>query len=160
MGSEYAEPPWSDFGQASVALPWLGAALAPVQGFLALALGTMLVVTSVNALTANWSRRRIAGAVGVFLIGVFLAPGPEPNDVMSWWIMGAVAGVLMLATYVWILRAYPALVVLAAAALTVPGVVASGLERAYSGALIGSWLATAGILVLAWQWFERLSAEE
>ena len=160
MGSEYAEPPWSEYGQASAALPWLGAAIAPVQGFLALALGTMLVVTSVNALTANWSRRRIAGAVGVFLIGVFLAPGPEPNDVMSWWIMGAVAGVLMLATYVWILRAYPALVVLSAAALTVPGVVASGLERAYSGALIGSWLATAGIFVLAWQWFERLSAEE
>ena len=153
-------PPWSDLGAASAALPWLGAALAPVQRFVAVTLAALLIVTSANALTAYGSRHRIPGAVGVFLIGMLLVPGPAPNDVMSWWIMGAVAGVLVLATYVWVLRAYPALVVLAAAALTVPGVVASGLERAYSGALIGSWLATAGILVLAWRWFERLSAEE
>ena len=160
MGSGFAGPPWSDFGQASAALPWLGAALAPVQGFLALTLGAMLVVTFVNALTAYWSRRRIAGAICVLHIGVFLAPGPEPNDIMSWWLIGTVGGILLLGAYVWILRAYPALVVPAAAALTIPGVVASGLERAYNGALIGSLLATAGILVLAWQWFERLTAEE
>ena len=153
-------PPWSNFAEASLALPWLGVALAPVQEFLVLALAAMLIVTSANALTAYGTRRRVAGAVGIFLIGALLAPGPVPNDVMSWWLVGTVGGLLLLGAYVWILRAYPALVVLAAAALTVPAVVASGLERAYNGALIGSLLATAGILVLAWRWFDRLTVEE
>ena len=145
---------------ASLALPWLGVALASVQEFLVLTLAAMLIVTSANALTANGSRRLIAGAVGVFLVGFFLAPGPVPDNVMSWWLIGAVGGLLLLGAYVWILRAYPALVVLAAAALSVPGVVASGLARARNGALIGSLLATAGILVLAWRWFDRLTVEE
>ena len=153
-------PPWSNFAAASLALPWLGVALAPVQEFLVLTLAAMLIVTSANALTANGSRRLVAGAVGVFLVGFFLAPGPVPDDVMSWWLIGAVGGLLLLGAYVWILRAYPALAVLAAAALSVPGVVASGLAGAYNGALIGSLLATAGILVLAWRWFDRLTVEE
>ena len=153
-------PPWSSFAEASLALPWLGVALAPVQRFIALTLAALLIVTSANALTTFGTRRRVFGAVGVFLIGALLAPGPVPNDVMSWWLIGAVGGLLLLGAYVWVLRAYPALVVLATAALTIPGVVASGLERAYDGALIGSLLAVAGVLVLAWQWFERLTAEE
>ena len=158
--SQDSLPPWSDFGQASAALPWLGAALAPMQQFVLVTLAGLLIVTSANALTAFGSRHRTAGALGVFLVGFLLAPGPTPNDVMSWGLMGAVSGVFMVAAYLWFLRAYPALVVVAAAALTIPPVVVGGLERAYSGALIGSLLAIAGIVCLAWRWFGLLTADE
>ncbi|MCE2494922.1 MAG: hypothetical protein J4F40_20460, partial [Alphaproteobacteria bacterium] len=75
-------------------------------------------------------------------------------------LVGAVTGVLLLASYIWFLRAYPALAVVAAAALSIPPVLTSGLERAYGGAMIGSLLATAGILYLAWRWYDRLTVRE
>ena len=146
-------PPWSNFSFASAALPWLATALAPVQRFIVLTLAALLIVRSANALTAHGARRRIAAAAGLFLIGLLLAPGPVPGDVVSWWLMGAVAGVVLLASYFGFLRAYPLLVVPAAAALSLPPVVASGLQGAYGGALIGALLATAGIIAIAWRWF-------
>ena len=158
--SDNSAPPWSNFESASTAIPWIGAALAPLHRFIVVALAVLLIVTSVNSITANWTRLRIPGVTGVFLIGMLLAPGPTPNDVMSWWLVGAVTGVLLLASYIWFLRTYPALAVLAAAALSIPPVLTSGLERAYGGALIGSLLATAGIFYLAWRWFNELSVQE
>ena len=145
-------PPWSNFSFASAALPWLATTLAPVQRFVVLTLAALLIVRSANAFTANGARRHIPAAAGLLLIGLLLAPVPVPGDILSWWLTGAVAGVVLLASYLRFLRAYPLLVVPAAAALSLPPVVASGLQGAYEGALIGALLATAGILVIAWQW--------
>ena len=147
-------PPWSNFGFVSTVLPWLATALAPVQRFVVLTLAALLIVRSASRFTAHGMRRRIPGAAGLFLIGVLLAPGPLPDDIMSWWLRGAVAGVVLLASYFRFLRACPSLVVPAAAALSVPPVVASGLQGAYDGALIGALLATVGILAIAWRWFD------
>ena len=155
-----SQPPWSDFSAASAALPWLADTIAPVQRFVVVTLVALLIVNSANAFTAYWSRRRVLVAAGVFLIGLFLAPGAAPNDLMSWWFTGMIAGLCLLVSYVWVLRAHPALVVPAAAALTIPPAVASGLEGAYSGALIGALLATVGIVYLAWRWFDRLTVRE
>ena len=154
------QPPWSDFSAASAALPWLAASVAPVQRFVVVALVALLIVNSANVFTAYWSRRRVPVAAGVFLIGLLLAPGADPNDLMSWWFTGMIAGLFLLASYIWVLRTHPALVVPAAAALTIPPAVASGLERAYSGALIGALLATAGIVYIAWRWFDLLTVRE
>ena len=147
-------PPWSDFSFASAGLAWLATAIAPVERFIVFTLAALLIVRSANSFTAHGARRRIPAAAGLFLIGLLLAPGPVPGDVMSWWLKGAIAGVVLLASYFTILRAYPLLVVPAAAALSLPPVVASGLQGAYYGALIGSLLATAGILAIAWRWFD------
>ncbi len=147
-------PPWSNFSFASTALPWLATAFAPVQRFVVLTLAALLIVRSANAFTANGTRRRIPAAAGLFLIGLLLAPGPAPDDVMSWWLKGAVAGAVLLASYFTILRAYPLLVVPAAAALSLPPVAATGLQGAYTGVLLGALLATAGILAVAWRWFD------
>ena len=119
-----------------------------------LTLAALLIVRAANAFTASGARRHIPAAAGLFLIGLLLAPVPVPGDIMSWWLTGAVAGVVLLAGYFRYLRAYPLLVVPAAAALSLPPVVASGLQGAYDGALIGALLATAGILLIAWRWID------
>ncbi len=147
-------PAWPNFTVASTFLPWLATALAPIQRFIVLTLAALLIVRSANAFTAHGARRRIPAAAGLFLVGLLLAPGPVPVDVMSWWLVGAVAGIVLLASYFRFLRAYPLLVVPAAAALSAPPVVASGLQGAYDGALVGALLATAGILAIAWRWFD------
>ena len=150
-------PPWSSFGPASAAVPWLAAAVGPVQGYLTLALVALLVVTSANTLTAQWTRRQAFAGVALVLVGALLAPGTSPDDLLSWAVLGLLCGALLLCGYVWILRDRPALVVLAAAAMTVPGILERGLEQAYGGALPGSLLGAAAVSYIAWRWFAHLT---
>ena len=151
-------PPWSAYGSASALAPWLGAALAPLAGYFALTLLTFLIVTAANTLTAHWTRRQAAVGVALVLVGALLAPGTSPDDLLSWVVVGLLSGALLLGAYLWILRGRPALVVLAAAAMTVPGILERGLGQAYGGALLGSLLGAAVVSYIAWRWFVHLTA--
>ena len=149
-------PPWSAYGPASSAAPWLAAAIEPVQGYLVLALVTLLVVTLANALTAHWTRRQGAVAAALVVVGAVLAPGTSPDDLLSWAVLGLLSGAILLGAYVRVLRDRPALVVLAAAAMTAPEILARGLDQAYGGALPGSLLGAAVVSCIAWRWFVHL----
>ena len=148
---------WSTYGPAAAAVPWLAAALAPVQGYLILTLMALLVVTSANTLTAHWTRRRAAVAVTLVFVGALLAPRTSPDDLLAWAAAGLLGGVLLLVAWLRILRHRPALVVLAAAAMTVPDILDSGWDRAYGGALPGSLLGAAVVSLIAWRWFAHLT---
>ena len=150
-------PAWSAYGPADSLAPWLAAALGPVPAYLMLTAVALLVITSVNALTDGWARRRVVGAIAVVLVGALLAPGPSRDALASWAVSGLVGGALLLGGYLWVLRSHPALVVLATAALMVPGVVERGFTRAYGGALVGSFVGVAAIAFMAWHWFRQLS---
>ena len=150
-------PPWSSYGPASALVPWLAAALGPVQGYFILALVTLLIVTAANTLTAHWTRRRAAAGVALVLVGALLAPGTSPDDVLSWSVLGLLSGALLLGAYLWVLRDRPAVAVLAAAAMTVPGILERGLDPAYGGALFGSLLGAAVVSYIAWRWFAHLT---
>ncbi len=153
-----ALPPWSSYGSASAVAPWLAAAVEPVQGYFTLALMALLVVTAANTLSAHWTRRQAVVAVALVLVGAVLAPGTSPDDVVAWAILGLVSGALLLGAYVWVLRDHPALVVLAAAAMTVPEILDRGMDQAYGGALVGSLLGAAVVSCIAWRWFAHLTA--
>ena len=150
-------PPWSAYGFASALAPWLAAALAPLAGYFAVALLTLLIVSSTNTLTSHWTRRQAAGGVALVLVGAVLAPGTSPDDLLSWVVVGLLSGALLLGAYLWVLRDRPALVVLAAAAMTVPDILDRGLDQAYGGALLGSLLGAAMVSYIAWRWFAHLT---
>ena len=152
-----ALPPWSSYGPASAVAPWLAAAVGPVQGYLTLAVLTLLVVTAANTLTAHWTRRQATVGVALVLVGALLAPGTSPDDLLSWALVGLLSGALLLGAYLWVLRDRPALVVLAAAAMTAPEILDRGLDQAYGGALLGSLLGAAVVSYIAWRWFVHLA---
>ena len=151
-------PPWSSYDSASALVPWLAVAVEPVQAYLTLALIALLVVTSANMLSVNWTRRQTVVAVALVLVGALLAPGTSPDDLVARAILGMLSGALVLGAYVWVLRERPALVVLAAAAMTVPETLDRGLDQAYGGALVGSLLGAALVSYIAWRWFAHLTA--
>ena len=152
-----ALPPWSAYGPASASAPWLAAAIGPLQGYLTLALVTLLIATSANTLTAHWTRRQTVAGVALVLVGALLAPGTSPDDLLSWAVLGLLSGALLLGAYVWVLRDRPALAVLAAAAMTVPNILDRGLDQAYGGAMLGSLLGAVVVSYIAWRWFVRLT---
>ncbi len=150
-------PPWSAYGSASSILPWLGAALDPVPQYLILTLGVLLLVTLVNSLSGEWTRRRVACGAGLLFLGTFLAPGKVQEDVTSWLVSGLAVGVYLLIAYIFVLRSHPSLVVFATAGLVLPGLIESGLDQAYAGALAGSLIGAIGILLLSWRGFALLT---
>ena len=83
-------------------------------------------------------------------------PARSRDALASWAVSGLLSGALLLGGYIWVLRSYPALVILSTAALSVPGVVERGFERAYGGALVGA----AAVAFVAWRWFHLLSRVE
>ena len=121
-----------------------------------LAVVALLVVTSANMLTEHWTRRRAVVGVVLVLVGASLAPGTSPDDLLSSAVVGLLSGTLLLGAYLWVLRDRPALVVLSAAAMTVPSVLDRGLDRAYDGALLGSLLGAAAVSYIAWRWFAHI----
>ena len=149
-------PPWSAYGPASAPVPWLAAAIGPVHEYLVLSLAALLVVTSANTLTGHWTRRQVTAGVALACVGAVLAPGTLPRDLLSWAVVGLLSGALLVGAYVWVLRDRPALVVPAAAAMTVPGVLNRGLDQAYDGVLMGSLLGGALVSCIAWRWFAHL----
>ena len=150
-------PPWSAYGAASSMTPWLAAAVSPLRSYLMLALVSLFLITAVDTLTGHWTRRRGAGAAVLVLAGGLLAPGTAPEDLLSWLVTGLLSGGLLLGAYVWVLRGRAALVVLAAAAMTVPGLLERGLDQAYGGALLGSLAGAVAVSYLAWRWFAHLT---
>ena len=46
---------------------------------------------------------------------------------------------------------------MAAAAMTVPGLLERAMEQAYAGALVGSVAGAAAVSSLAWRWFTHLA---
>ena len=155
-----APPFWADYAPAGAAAPWLAAAADAAPRYLGFALVTLLVVTSVNLLTGGWTRRRAAGAAALLLAGLLLAPERASENLASWVVSGLVAGALLLAAHLRVLRVRPPVVVLAAAAITAPGLIAAGLDRAYDGALTGSLAGAAGVALLAWRWYGALTRPE
>ena len=97
------------------------------------------------------------GGAALVLVGALLAPGTAPGDLLAWTATGILSGGLLLGAYVWVLRAHPALVVVAAAAMTVPGLLERAMEQAYAGALVGSLAGAAAVSCLAWRWFTHLA---
>ena len=149
-------PPWSVYGPASAPVPWLAAAIGPVHEYLMLALAALLVVTLANTLTGHWRYRQVTAGVALVFVGALLAPGTSPGDLLSWAVVGLLSGALLIGAYLWVLRDRPALVVPAAAAMTVPSVLDRGLDQAYDDALIGSLLGAAVVSYIAWLWFAHL----
>ena len=147
-------PEWSAYGSASSIIPWMGAALDPVPQYLILTLVALLVITSVNTLSTGWTRRRVVCAAVLLLVGTVLVPGKVPEDVTSWLVSGLAGGVFLLIAYIWVLRAHPSLVVFATAGMVVPGLLESGLDQAYGGALAGSLIGAISILLLSWRGFK------
>ena len=150
-------PTWSNYGPASSILPWLGAALDPVPQYLMFTLVTLLAITLVNSLSGEWTRRRVACGAALLLAGTILAPGKIQEDVTSWLLSGLAVGVYLLIAYIFVLRSHPSLVVFATAGLVLPGLIESGLDQAYGGALAGALIGAICILFLSWRGFGLLT---
>jgi hypothetical protein len=154
-----AAPQWPAMEAAGSLVPTLAAALVPVGSWALRTAVLLFVLALVHAGTTGWTRRRLPASVGLVVLGVVLAGGRPVESIGMWLIGGLLVGVVLVLSYVLVLRHHHALLPLAGATVSVLGVLAAGWQRAYPGALPGAILAAVLIAALGWLWTGRLEAD-
>ena len=94
----------------------------------------------------SYSIGTLAGAGGI----------PAGSYAAGWALAGVITAAALVLIYVGLLRFDITLVPLALAVMSAIGVLSRGAERAYPGALAGSVLGAAALVLLGWFWFRAL----
>jgi hypothetical protein len=149
-------PLWPSYAGAAAFVPFAAAAINPLVALLTRIAFLLLVVSAVNRLTANWTRRRVvASALLVIVCGVLGTAG-SPADLPLWIASAAAIGLIFVAAYVFVLRHDVSVVPIAATVMTIGGVLREGWAAAYPGALAGSIAGVVLMTIAAYLWFHAL----
>src|SRR5204863_8893180 len=98
----------------------------------------LLIVAGVDRFTAGWTRRRAPGAAALWIVGGVLGASASPEQMLPWIASAAIAGGLLVAAYVLVLREDFGVLPFAVAVMTMTGTLREGWSRAYPGALAGA----------------------
>jgi hypothetical protein len=148
-------PRWAEFGPLADFVPLLTASLQPVSSFILRTGLALLVFAAVDRLTAGWTRRQALFSV-LFLVAGFVIGGTGAGDLTEWIAYGVETAVVLWVAYVFVLRHAPPLIPLASAGIGVPAVLQDGVAGGYSGALVGSIVATVLIVAASLVWTRGL----
>jgi membrane protease YdiL (CAAX protease family) len=152
-------PSWATYMTGASSIPILGAALAPVVGWILSTALLLLVLGAVHAATQGWTRRRVLFSILLIVLGFALAGAEGADSVGLWLGAGLVTGLLLFAAWVLVLRFHLALIPVAAAAIGILGILRESVIGAYPGALAGGVVAVILIAALAVHWFGRLTKD-
>jgi membrane protease YdiL (CAAX protease family) len=152
-------PSWATYMTGASSVPILGAALAPVVGWIVSTALLLLVLGAVHVATQGWTRRRALFSVLLIVLGFALAGAEGADSVGLWLAAGLVTGLLLWLAWVFVLRFHLALIPVAAAAMAILGILRESAIGAYPGALVGGVVAVILVGFLAVHWFGRLSRD-
>ncbi len=153
-----SSPAWADYSAAGDWVPFLGAGLGPVNGFVLIAALLLLIFASLDAFTRRWSRRQGAAVAVVAVLGLALAGTGDVESLPLWLAAGLLQGALLLAAYLLVLRHDLTLVLPTVAMMVALGTVREGLLDAYPAALPGAVVGVVLMGLVLLYWFEKLRA--
>lgn len=149
-------PRWADYGPADGLWPPAGPVLNAVTGYVGATCLFLVIFFTLHLATGGWSRRRLLGSGGLLLAGLVLA-GPASETFPSWILTGSVSGLLLLFSYLAVLRRNLELLPLATLGMMALGLIREGVAAAYPGAEAGTAAALLLLVGLGLAW-SRLPA--
>jgi len=150
----WASAPWVD--PLGTFVPFVEVALGPLAAFLMRMALVLSILVFVEVATAGWTRRRALGALVLALVGFLGAGAPVGLHVAPWVAGGAVTAAGLLLLYFSLLRADLTMTPMAIGTMMAIAELARGAQRPFPGALAGSAVAAALVLVLGWWWTHAL----
>jgi hypothetical protein len=152
-------PAWAwfpDLQPLGTAVPLVDQAIGPIGGLMTRMAIVMAACTTLDRVTAAWTRRRAFAIAALAVVG-FLSGGPPPGtDAVGWALAGLVTAAALVIAFVTLLRFDVTLVPLALAVMSAIGVVARAIQPPYPGALTGAVLGAAVLIGVAYLWFRAL----
>ena len=153
-------PKWANYSSLNSYIPWLGSITAPVAGYLRQSITVLLVFAALNRFTRHWSERKVLSGALLFLFGFAVAGSASVETISSWLVEGAIAGGMLLAVYLLVLRFSAKASLIAVGFIQVLSVLKQGWLAAYPMALPKSLLAGALIGLATWFWYTRIARVE
>jgi hypothetical protein len=139
-------------------VPFLSATTNPIVAMLTRLIVLLLIVAAVDRITAGWTRRRVLAAALLWIVGGLLGATGSPENLLPWIASAAVAGTLLVAAYILVLRLDVSVVPFAVAVMTTTGTLREGWSQAYPGALPGAIVAVSMMWAMAYGGFRALRA--
>jgi hypothetical protein len=118
----------------------------------------LVLVAATNKITANWTRRRLAGAVWLGAVGGLFADTGASQSTLPWIASAATIGALLVVAYVLVLCRDTCVVPFGIATMTTAGTLREGWLQAYPGALGGAIVAVVAMWAAAYWLFLALNA--
>jgi hypothetical protein len=147
------EPVWPSFAGAATIVPVAASPLAAIFSFGARTVVVGLVFSAADRISDGWSVHRAWAAALLVGTGLLLGAGAPGASILSWAAAGLLVGLLLLGAYVFVFRWDLSPLPLSVAVVVALDALAEGAMRPYPGALAGSLLAVALVMVLAWRGF-------
>jgi hypothetical protein len=151
------QPLWAPYADAGTYLPLLRMSLSPLGGFIFQTTLMLFVFAAVDRFTNGWSQRKTLFSILLILLGVVLTGVKSVETIPSFAGAGVIAGVILLAAYVFVLRFNLALTPIAIGMITILGTLKQGLYQALPSAMPGALLASVLIGLFAFYWFTKLA---
>lgn len=150
-------PKWANYSSLNSYVPWLGSITGPVAGYFTQSITVLLVFAALNRFTHNWSARKVLSGGLIFLFGFAVAGSASVETISSWLVEGAIAGGMLLAAYLLVLRFSAKASLVAVGVIQFLSALKQGWFAAYAMALPKSLLAGALIGLATWFWYTRIA---
>ena len=144
---------------AGAVFPMLQAAVDPLPRLLMVSAIILPAFFIVHAITAGWTRRRVAGLAILAIAGFAAAGVPVGLGMARWLVGGLVTAVALPVVYITLMRFDLSMVPLTVGTMTAIGTLAQGMRRAYPGALAGAVAGALLAVALGWWCFRALRRE-
>lgn len=145
-------PKWANYSALNSYAPLLSWLAGPVSGYFTQSLTLLFVFAGLNHLTRRWTQSRISGGVLLFLFGFVIAGYVSIETIPSWLIRGVIAGGLLLAMYVLVLRYSARPILIIVAVMQILGLAKQGAFAATPMSVPSSAAAAVLIGLAAWSW--------
>jgi uncharacterized membrane protein (DUF485 family) len=140
-------PSWADYAPAATLLPLIEATFSPLVTFVQSAALVLLLFIAIDRFSVRWTKRRGLLSVGLLLFGIAVVGLDFNENLLYLLLAGLVTGVLLIASYVWLIRYELSIVPIAVGVFQALDVIKEAVPRAYAAALPGSILA---VLLMIW----------
>ncbi len=150
-------PKWANYALLNSYVPLLAGIIGPVSGYFTQSIAVFLIFAALNRVTRNWASRKILCGILLFLFGFVITGSRSVETIPSWLLQGAIAGCLLLAAYLLVLRFSAKASLIAVGVVQVLSVLKQGIMAAYPLALPQSVVAGALIGLAAWFWYRRIA---
>jgi hypothetical protein len=158
VGGWLRMPAWArvpDLAALGTIVPILQLAIDPITGFLTRTAVILSTLVSLDRFTSGWSERRLLAIAAVVVIGFLAAGMPIGVHLRGWLLAGTLTSLGFMLVSLTALRFDLTMVPLVLGTTIAVGAIGRGAQRAFPGALIGSWVGAIIVAAAAW-WLFRL----
>ncbi len=149
-------PTWANYTPVKFLLPFTTVINSAILNYLSLTILLLLCIITLDALTANWQRRKVIGAIMIILTSLIGSGLIYANNLPLFLCSSVTLSIIFFFSYILVLRFDRSIMPLTTASYVILESVRQGIFNAYPHALISNLVTIIVIAGIAWCWYKKL----